>query len=121
MQITKEYLRNNLNHIFVFGDNSIRKGKGGAAKLRDEPNTYGFITKKYPKNTKISFYKPKEYQNIFDKEIEKLKEVIINYHHNLFLISKLGSGLANRYCIFEQIIEPRLPELSFYNNVKFLF
>jgi len=48
--MTKEYLRAHPEVIFVFGDNLIHRGKGGAAKLRDEPNTYGFITKKYPNN-----------------------------------------------------------------------
>jgi hypothetical protein len=35
MYITKKYLENHPNHIFVFGDNSLRQGKGGAASLRD--------------------------------------------------------------------------------------
>ena len=56
MIITKEYLRNNLNNMFVFGDNLLRRGYAGAASLRDEPNAYGFITKKAPNNDDKSFY-----------------------------------------------------------------
>ncbi|MFW6247319.1 MAG: hypothetical protein ACOC22_04075 [bacterium] len=65
--ITRKYLKENPEHIFVFGDNLLRKGYGGAAKLRDLPNTYGFITKKYPDNKDESFYTPDEYM-IFIKE-----------------------------------------------------
>lgn len=53
--ITKYWLKKHLECIFVFGDNLIREGYGGAAILRDEPNTYGFITKKYPDNKNESF------------------------------------------------------------------
>jgi len=121
MKITKEYLRNNPIHIFVFGDNTLRKGKGEAAKLRDETNTYGFITKKYPNNQDDSFYKPEEYQNIFDIEFQKLEQEIIDNTDKLFLISKLGGGLANKYHIFEKIIHPRLQKLKIYSNVMFLY
>lgn len=44
--VTKQFLDNNPNAIFVFGDNLLRVGYGGAAILRDHPQTYGFITKK---------------------------------------------------------------------------
>jgi len=121
MIITKEYLNNNPNYIFVFGDNTLRKGKGGAAKLRDEPNSYGFITKKYPNNQNNSFYKPEEYQYVFDIEFEKLKDLIIKNPNKKFLISKLGAGLANKYHIFEEIIEPQLQKLKKYLNVSFLY
>jgi len=120
-KITKQYLRNNPYHVFVFGDNLLRIGKGGAASLRDEPNTYGFITKKKPNNKDNSFYKPDEYQEIFDIELYALKEIIQDHSHYLFLISKLGGGLANRYNIFEKIIQPGLQELKQFNNVQFLF
>jgi len=46
MIITAQYLKENPDHIFVFGDNTVRKGFGGAAKFRDFPNTYGFVTLK---------------------------------------------------------------------------
>ena len=70
-KITKKFLQENPNVIFVFGDNLLRKGKGGAAKLRDEPNTYGFITKKAPNNQDSSFYRPIEYRYIFEEELRK--------------------------------------------------
>lgn len=120
--INKNYLIENPSHTFVYGDNLTRKGYGGAATLRDLPNTYGFITKKYPSNANSSFYNINEYSKVFFEELYKLKNEIENNVDKIFLISKLGAGLANKYRIFEEIIEPNLKkELSKYENVKFLF
>lgn len=120
MRITRSYLRKNPDYIFVFGDNLQRKGKGGAAKLRDEPNTYGFITKKAPSNNSGSFYKPDEYKEKFESELRKLIEEIEKNPNKTFLISKLGGGLANKFNIHEKIIKPGLERLKEYNNVVFL-
>ena len=121
MFIDKTFLRSNPNYIFVFGDNQLRIGHGGAAKLRDEPNTYGFITKKEPNMLDQSFYRPnEEYQKIFQEELSKLITLVINNPNKVFLITKLGAGLANKYGIREQIIEPGLKILEQYKNVKFI-
>lgn len=119
--ITREYLRENPDHIFIFGDNILGKGHGGAAALRDEPNTLGFTTKKAPNNEDRSFYRPGEYRQIFEQEIEAIISWIKSCPEKTFLISKIGSGLANRYKIWEKIIEPGLEVLRKYPNVKFLF
>ena len=122
MRINREYLKKNRNHIFVFGDNSIRRGNAGAAELRDEPNTFGFITKKFPDNNKTSFYTPEEYKPIFEKELEKLEMHIKLSPNCLWLISQIGSGLANKYNIWEKVIQKEIFKLpDRYNNVKLLF
>lgn len=122
MLVTREYLRNHPDCIFVFGDNTCRRGKGGAAVLRDEPNSYGFITKRYPSNEDGSFFLPEEYESIFKKELDKLEKMIESNPNKTFLISKLGSGLANRYSIFETVIYDGLIALDEkYENVKLLF
>ncbi len=119
--ITAEFLRSNPNMIFVFGDNTIRKGKGGAAILRDEPNTYGFITKKYPNNRDCSFYKLDEYYSIFLDEIDKMESLVRENPNKTFLISKLGAGLANKYRIYEKVIKWQLVWLEdTYKNVVLL-
>jgi len=115
--VTKEFLRDNPNITFVFGDNLIRKGKGGAAALRDEPNTYGFVTKKYPNNQDESFYRPDEYVELFYAELLKLAKEIEKNSERTYLISKLGGGLANRYKIYEEVIEPSLEKLALLDNV----
>ena len=122
MQITQKYLRDNPNHIFVFGDNMLRQGKGGAAALRDEPNTYGFITKLAPSNAPHAYYTPDAYLPVYYAEIEKLKSHIFKNQKKTFLISKVGAGLANQHKIFEKVIEPRIKnDLSEFDNVEFLW
>lgn len=121
MKITKAYLRKHPDHIFVFGDNLIRKGKGGAATLRDEPNTYGFITKKKPNNSDGSFYRPDEYKEKFEVELRRLIKEIEKNPNKTFLISMLGGGLANKYKIFQKVIKPGLTVLENYDNIVFLY
>ena len=115
--VTEKFLRDNPNVIFVFGDNTIRKGKGGAAKLRGEPNTHGFITKKYPNNNDESFYHVEEYIKVFGDELDLLTDKIKSNPDKTYLISKLGSGLANRYNIYESVVEPNIGILTQYENV----
>ncbi len=90
--------------------------------LRDEPNTYGFITKKYPSNNHDAFFVPKAYKHIYAKEISKLIEVIKSNPDKVYLISKLGAGLANKYKIFERVLNPCIKEdLKEFDNVQFLW
>jgi hypothetical protein len=115
--VTEKFLRENPNVVFVFGDNLVRRGKGGAAKLRDEPNTYGFVTKKYPNNEDGSFFRPLEYEELFWAELMLLSVEIEKHPERTYLISKLGGGLANKYFIYEKVIEPGLKKLALFNNV----
>ena len=105
MIITKEYLRSHTNEIFVFGDNDARFGKKGAAELRDEPNTYGFVTKKYPSNDNGSFYIPEDYGPKLNAEIRALSHQIRTFPEKTFLISELGGGLANKFGIRPMIVK----------------
>lgn len=121
MIITKEYLRAHPDHIFVFGDNLLRKGRGGAAILRDEPNARGFITKKAPNNEDESFYRPGEYSLVFRKELYDLSWEIFDHPDRTYLITPLGAGLANRYNIWEKVIKPGLETIRAFPNVVFLW
>lgn len=120
IQITKLFLDKTPSARFVFGDNLIRKGYGGAAILRDHPQSIGFVTKKFPDNQDSSFYSVDEYKAVFEKEFSIL---VHNIEHNLnktFYISQLGGGLANKYKIWDIIIKPNLTKrLKNYNNVVF--
>jgi len=120
--ITADYLRANPNHIFVFGDNLLRYGTGGAAKLRHHKNTYGFITKKAPTYRDEDFYTPEEYLPVFKKEYDKLCDEIEANPDKLYLISRIGGRIANKHLIFECIIEPYIFDLEDrYDNIKMLF
>lgn len=120
--MTEEFLNDNKRAIFVFGDNTLRQGYGGAAALRDHSQSYGFITKKYPDNHDTSFYRPNEYSSIFFGELVILKEWIREDPFKTFYISQLGAGLANKYYIWENIIKQGLEKnLKDFANVVFLW
>ena len=120
--ITREYLLQNPNHIFVFGDNLERKGKGGAAILRDLSNTYGFITKKKPSHHVSSYFTTTAYIDVFQEEVKKLKKEIKANPDKTYLISRLGAGLANRFKIHEHVIRDNIkPMLTGLDNVEFLW
>ena len=119
--INKKFLDDHPNVIFVFGDNTIRRGKKGGAVLRDHPQSYGFITKKYPNNNPSSFFYKDEYEKVLKKEITKLRKLIFTNKSKIFLITKLGAGLANRNGIW-QLIKPHLIKLEKdHPNVVLLF
>jgi hypothetical protein len=120
--ITKQFLDENPNTIFVFGDNTHKVGYGGAAILRDHPQSYGFITKKNPDNRDESFYHPDSYRIDFLAYAVELQLFIEKNIDKTFYISQLGGGLANRYKIWEQVIKPGLEKnFSHYDNVVFLW
>lgn len=121
MIVSMKYLRENPNCVFVYGDNKLRRGKRGGAFLRDEPNTHGFITKKRPSGDNDAFYKPAEYRVVFLQEMIKLMEKIEDNPEKTYLISQLGSGLANRYRIWEKVIQPGLEKLKSFPNVRLLY
>jgi len=120
--VTKEFLDTNPNSVFVFGDNTHRVGYGGAAILRDHPQTYGFITKKNPDNMDDSFYRPESYRIDFLIYAVELQLIVEKNSDKIYYISQLGGGLANRYKIWEQVIKPGLEKYFLrYDNVVFLW
>lgn len=120
IEITWQFLDTNPCCYFIYGDNLQRRGKGGAAVLRDHPHSIGFITKKFPDNNDGSFYRPEEYSAVFFEELQKLEKVIKNNPTKKFYISKLGAGLANKYRIWELLIHHNLVlVLEKYPNVVF--
>jgi hypothetical protein len=120
--VTKQFLDENPNAVFVFGDNLRRVGYGGAAALRDHKQTYGFITKRNPDNMDESFYRPDNYRFDFNVYVLELRLFIEKNNDKTFYISQLGGGLANRYKIWEEVVKPGLEKnISHYDNVIFLW
>jgi hypothetical protein len=120
--VTKEFLDQDPNAVFIFGDNLRRVGYGGAAALRDHSQTYGFITKKNPDNMDESFYRPESYAIDFLVYAVELQLFIEKNMDKTFYISQLGGGLANRYKIWEKVLKPGLEKyFSGYDNVVFLW
>lgn len=120
--VTEKFLDKNPDVIFVFGDNLLRKGKGGAAKLRDHPQAIGFITKKYPSRKDEAYYTIDDYWGTFQQESVKLIDAIERKKDKTFLVSKIGSGLANKHEIFDYYIKPFLESIEEkYKNVRVLW
>jgi hypothetical protein len=118
--VTEKFLNEDPASYFVYGDNMQRKGLGGAAKLRNHPRAIGFITKKAPAHESGACFKPEEYASIFFDQLRQLAEHVRNNPGVKFYISKLGSGLANRYWIWERIISHNLQdEFEDCDNVIF--
>jgi hypothetical protein len=62
-EVVEEYsirlLRDSPDKIFVFGDNMKRYGKGGQAIIRDEHNSFGIATKRYPSKDNRAYFSDK--------------------------------------------------------------
>lgn len=61
--ITRAFVREHRDHIFLFGDNLAGKGFGGqAAAMRGEPNCVGIPTKKFPSSRDDAFFTDLEFE-----------------------------------------------------------
>jgi len=88
----------NPKNLYIFGDNTLRVGKGGQAQIRDCINSFGICTKVLPEMTDESFFNDViEHLEIIEKDIFNLKEVIKNnnYEKIIFPCDGLGSGLSD--------------------------
>ena len=95
-KITPSYVRNHPTTLFVFGDNDQRRGKGGQAVIRDEPNAIGFRTKKAPRTSASAYYTDAEYQDNVAKMQADLDEIArrsVGYE-KVHFIPGIGEGLA---------------------------
>ncbi|HMQ05542.1 MAG TPA: hypothetical protein PKD26_16615 [Pyrinomonadaceae bacterium] len=74
--ITRSFVREHRDHIFLFGDNLARRGFGGqAAQMRGEPNAIGIPTKKLPSNVEEAFFTDAEFEQnkaAIDRAFERL-------------------------------------------------
>jgi len=97
MFITRKDIQRNPDVLFVFGDNTIRKGMGGMAKeFRGEPNTIGIRTKKTPKTTKDAYFTDDEYEKniiLIEEDITAIKKEAKDYCA-VWIPDSIGSGLA---------------------------
>lgn len=87
-------VQRNEQDIFVFGDNDIRRGRGGQAVIRYCPNSVGIRTKRLPSMAQGSFYSDKkcELHNILDDFIVVAK---LNLNHTVwFPANGFGTGRA---------------------------
>lgn len=91
--------RQHPNKLFVFGDNIQRRGKGGQAIIRDEPNAFGIATKVAPLMSPPAFFQD-DINNLdaIEADILKIKIEYIKlwstYTAIVFPLNGIGTGLA---------------------------
>lgn len=92
---TPELLRKHPNIIWVFGDNLSRIGSGGQAIIRNEPNTFGLVTKRNPDHKPGSYMTgiPEDYEAVAS-DLDRLHQLISTGASIVFPSSGLGTGLA---------------------------
>jgi hypothetical protein len=91
----KQCLENPRN-LYIFGDNTLRYGKGGQAQIRDCENSFGICTKWKPSMTDDSFFQDTiECLEIVEKDIVDLLHIKDNYKNIIFPADGLGSGLSD--------------------------
>ncbi len=87
--------KTNPEHIFVFGDNMIGKGKAGQAIIRDCSNAFGVPTKRLPSMNPNAFFSDK--QDEYDIVLEKLSLLWQMHKDGKCIVlpnNPIGSGLA---------------------------
>jgi len=87
--------KNNPDKIYVFGDNSIRLGTGGQAKIRNEPNTFGVMTKLYPSQRAGSYLEDcLDHRAMVLADLQKLRQLYEAGADIILPADGLGTGLA---------------------------
>ena len=91
---TNADVRANPNKIYVFGDNTQRKGTGGQAQIRNNENAFGIATKLQPNNSANAFMSDADLQSnkdVIDSDIAKIKA---DGRPLVFPKDGFGTGLA---------------------------
>ncbi|MFN0278933.1 MAG: hypothetical protein ACKVRN_10055 [Pyrinomonadaceae bacterium] len=118
--ISRSFVRDHRNHIFLFGDNLARRGFGGqAAAMRGEPNAVGIPTKKHPSNNEDAFFTDAEFEQnkaAIDRAFERLRHISTTREQIIVIPADgLGTGraqLESRAPLTFAYLQRRLRELS---------
>ena len=118
--ITRSFVREHRDHIFLFGDNLARRGFGGqAAQMRGEPNAIGIPTKKLPSNAEEAFFTDAEFEQnkaAIDRAFDRLHRMSSSFEQVIVIpAAGLGTGRAqldNRAPLTFAYLQKRLRDLS---------
>lgn len=117
--ITRAFVREHRDYIFLFGDNLERRGFGGqATAMRGEPNVVGIPTKKLPTNGKNAFFTDAEFEQnkaAIDQAFERLSVIYLATDQIIVIPANgIGTGRAqldNRAPLTFAYLQKRLGDL----------
>lgn len=96
--ITREFVREHPDWVFVFGDNEERVGLGGQAKaMRGEPNAIGVATKKAAGHRPQDYWYDSDYNRQIDvvtKDFIPVMKALVQERTVVFPKDGIGTGLA---------------------------
>jgi hypothetical protein len=117
--ITREYVRDRPDTIFVFGDNMAKKGFGGQAKaMRGMPNAVGIPTKWSPNNTPDAYFCDNDLVKVapsIEAAFDKIKIHMRQGHDVVIPAAGIGTGLADlsrRAPVIYRFIQDKLAKLE---------
>jgi hypothetical protein len=105
-------LKDNPDKIFIFGDNSVQRGKGGQAIIRGQENAFGIPTKKLPSMSEKAFYSDSELENNKKEINEAIEKIKTDGRPVVFPKDGIGTGLAK--------LKEKAPQTYDYLNTKLL-
>ena len=123
-RFTRQMVRDNSHCVFVFGDNTERKGFGGQAVIRGLPNTFGIVTKILPNITEESYMSDDnpEHLEFTKKDLEDLNKLYIDTQVNLvFPADGIGTGLAMLPIKAPKTFKFLIEHLNKYFNTMYSF
>lgn len=95
MFITKKDIQEHPTWLYVFGDNLIKRGLGGQAKIcRGEPNTLGIPTKRYPAWEEYAFFKPEDFEEVKEIIDQIIKGIDRDKWERIIIFPCIGEGRA---------------------------
>ena len=109
---TLKGVKDNTYNLYVFGDNMVKRGKGGQAIIRDEANAFGIPTKNLPNTTKESYFTDAKYEEAtqaIEKAIVKIRD---DGRTIIFPRDGIGTGLAK--------LKEKAPRVYAYLNLRLL-
>ena len=98
-RISRSMLVNEADTLFVFGDNLLRKGRGGqAAEMRGEPNAVGVPTKKAPSNAESAFFSDNDFDDAIktiEGDLKRIADHLRSGGNVVWPSDGIGTGLAD--------------------------
>jgi len=114
----------NPHKLYIFGDNLIRRGKGGQAIIRDFPNAWGIATKRLPSMSNNSFFgdRPDEMTALIT-DIAMLINMLLHkdtdFNTLVFPEDGLGTGLSKMPSKSPKLFKWLNETISFIFNIHF--